>query len=152
VIHNLPLNYTPYKELILCGNTLRDVRVPIMVNQFPVFLLGSNQNSQKLMVWLAAPLNKDATQWRFVVEGGENTSPQILLVPEHSAHILKVYVGSTLILDAEQMTPDKAIVRILDLRPIGLSIFGDQTTLHVASQTLTHNTFVNSNTMIAIGQ
>ena len=135
-LENVPLNYIPYPELVFCGNTLRSVRLPITVNKFPVLLVGSVLNAQKLMVWLAAPLNKEATQWRFVIEGSRTSSPEIRLVAEHGERALKVYIDQTLILDAEEMAPDKAIVRTLDLRPLGLSIFGDQTTLHVASHTL----------------
>ena len=151
-LENVPLNYISYLELVLCGNTLRGVRVPISVNKFPVLLVGSAPNAQKLMVWLAAPLNKEATQWRFVIEGSQTSSPEIRLVSEHSARALKVYIGETLILEAEEVATDKAIVHKLDLRPLGLSIFGDQTTLHVASHILKSNTFANLNTMIAIGQ
>ena len=151
MFQELPLNYLPYRELVLCGNTLNHVRIPIAVNKFPVFLVGSSPNAQKIMVWLAAPLNKETNQWRFVIEGGLTMSPHIRLIHEKSERILKVHIGQTLILEAEEMSPDKAIIRTLDLRPLGLSIFGDQASLHVGTHTLAQNTFSNVDTMIAIG-
>lgn len=148
MINNIPADYMPYSELVFCSNTLKDVRIPITVNNFPVFLLGKSLKGHKVMVWLAAPLNKEATQWQYVVEGRKANSPHTNVITKHGT--LRVHIGSTLVLEAQEMSTDKAVVRRVDLRPLGLSVFGNEMELHVASQTLANNSFTNVNTMIAI--
>lgn len=143
----IPQNYIGFKHLIFCSNTLRDVRVPIRVNGFPVLLIGGNG---KLATWLAAPLNKEATQWRYIVEGDVVAHPGISLVVYEK--LLSVTYLTTDLLRVERISEEKAIVRQVDLRPLGLSIYGNDTELHVAGATLSNNSFASVDTMIGIGR
>lgn len=143
---SIPQSYVAFRELNLCSNTLRNVRVPIKVNGFPVLLIGGNG---RLRAWLAAPLNKEATQWRFIVFGDVISHSSISLVINDG--LLTASYLQTVLVEVEKVSEEKAIVRQLDLRPLGLAIYGDTTGLHVSGATLSSNTFENVDTMIAIG-
>ncbi len=143
---SLPLTYKPYQELVLCSNVLRNVLVPIMVNDFPVLLIGKELN-----IWLAAPLNQEASQWRYILEGHLSNRPDVVLNYSADAQVLEIKYRDKQLLGMRQESPNKAMVYQLDLRPIGLSIFGDEIVLDVSDYKLSHNIFDNIPVMIAVG-
>jgi hypothetical protein len=153
--NNLPCDYEPFHELIVCTNTLLNGKVPIEIEGHVPFLVGKGDIPQ---IWLSVPGPNG--QWIELVVSNkrvEKKSPafkQYLLTIEESLEERRVDISmwKTNILSAIKETEQKAIVTNLDLRPFNLLIFGDAAGLHIGGQLLRGNTVSNVHTMIGIGQ
>jgi len=79
-----------------------------------------------------------------------NKAIDVSISEENKSTILKA--GDVTIVEATKVSEEKAIVTKIDLRPIGLNIYGDTDGLCVGTNKLTSNTFMNVHTMVGIGQ
>lgn len=145
---NIPTTYAPYEELVLCSNRFIRGQIPIQINLYPILLIGKGETPK---VWISAPLNDKATQWRYVVEESKPLTPQLSLETPN-IHSLIIRAGEITMLKVDQTSQAKAQVTSLDLRPIGLNIYGDSSALHVSGHTLAENTFTDVVIMISLGK
>lgn len=145
----LPDSYVPYRFLDLCSNKLIDVRVPISVDEYPAFLLGRNSHP---LAWLSAPVRPTGHHWIFVVEAGKSRSRAVDVIADEASKSVSVKVGDADVLHAVQMDEERAVVDLIDLRPLGLNVHGTSDRLVVGGTTLAGNTFQNLRTAVVIGQ
>jgi len=139
----LPQDYEPFQELVICGNSLVNGQVPISVDGHAVFLLGKGN---EVKVWLQVPTGKE---WRYEIVPDQPGDSAYKV--KRSGNSISVYFGHHLILRAEKITEDKAIIDHLDLTTFGLAIHGDPTTLWVGRTELSGNSFDGVRTMVAVG-
>ena len=139
----LPDNYIPYDEVILCGNTMRNGKVPIAVDGRPVFLIGKTSMSA---VWLQVPTGKN---WRYEIENGVSKDSAYRVAV--SGNSVSMYFGPHLLLRAEKKSVTTIQIDHVDLTRFGLSIHGDPNSLHVGGTTISGNTFDGIETMINVG-
>ena len=142
----LPDGYKPYPELRLCSNKLLGSSIPILVNDFPVFLIGIGAAP---LVWLAAPTGPDT--WKYIVEASRSLLPTIRVDIDLLAFSIKVFIGPELVLAARNETSEIAEVNKLDLRPLGLVVHGDSKGLFVGTNSFVNNTFKGLGAAFAIG-
>lgn len=153
--NKLPYNYSPYKELVICSNSLINGKVPIEIEGHIPFLVGRGEIPQ---IWLSVPGPKG--MWADLIvsnkrmEINSKTFKQFLLTIEESVEGKRIDVSmwKTNILSVVQKTDEKAIITSLDLRPFNLLIYGASDGLHIGGQLLRGNTMKNIHTMISIGQ
>lgn len=145
---NLPLSYKPFQNLRLCGNEIIGGANIFGIGEVLPLLIGSGEEA---LVWLQIPIaSKSPKNRKFftVVEAS---------IPKHQAFkvlsdgdFLTVSLGGDILVRVKVLSPDSAEVDKLDLRPVGMNLFGDSHQLQVGGMTLSSNTFQNVGTAIAL--
>ena len=149
----LPESYKPFRELVICSNSLINGKVPIEIEGHIPFLVGRGVNPQ---VWLSVPLQSG---WTDLVISNKEVESRSKTLKEHMLSVelfdelkqVDVLMWKTKILSVVQDTEEKAVIKILDLRPFNLLIYGGVDGLHIGGQMLRGNIMENVNTMIGIG-
>jgi hypothetical protein len=148
---DLSPDYLPYRRLVFCGNELENVRVPLLLKGHPVLLVGSG--GQQPRIWLGFPL-PDGRWGRLVEDNGtaDQSAPETALTPVkvyRQQDSVEVLVGNLPIVKAQQESPILARVQFIDLRPLGLNIFGSAATgLSVGSANFSQNASYGSGVWI----
>lgn len=143
----LPEEYYPFEELIICGNQFIRGQVPIRIKGKIPFLIGKGNVP---LIWLNAPVTKDGHNWQEVIVKNESFNKKInVMISKDTVSILTK--GKTFtIIKVNKISDDLAEIIVLDLRPLGLSIYGDSTGLHIGTLSFTNNIFEGVHTMIAM--
>lgn len=146
---NLPKNYSPYPELSICGNTLVNVQIPFLIGQIPLLLIGMNSIPQ---VWLSAPTSRESQEWKYIVEANRSLNPAVYVDAQDENRTVYVKISNTIIIKAVAQTATKAAVDVLDLRPVGLNVYGDSSGLSLATNRFTGNSMMNTRVAFALGK
>lgn len=144
---DLPADYKPYRTLNICGNKLINGRVPFEVNGFVPILVGDGGEGP--LVWLQVPANKDLNMWQYVVRANRTLHPAVVVSDNKSE--IKVLIKNITVLHAVGVSDTEATILALDLRPLGLTIYGNEHEMVVGGNTMRSNTFENVDAMIGIG-
>ena len=139
----LPNEYVPYEELIICGNVMRNGKAPITVDGRPVFLIGKGPMTA---VWLQVPTGKE---WRYEISNGRSDDSAYKVTV--SGDSIAVDFGPHLLLRATRKSETAMQIDHIDLTKFGLSIHGDASSLQVGGMTISGNTFDGVQTMINVG-
>ena len=150
----LPPGYQPFDELVVCSNTLRHGIVPIEIEGHYPFLVGKGLMP---LVWLASPMG--GNKWQYVIAANkrcEDATPSFknfLLGIHEITEQKQIDIGlwKMPVLSVHKESDARAVVTLLDLRPLQLAIHGDTTGLIVGTTNMKGNSFDNVGTMIAIG-
>lgn len=145
---NLPDDYVPFAELIICGNYLINGYIPFQVSDKIPLLVGKDTVA---LVWLSAPASKDGKIWRDIVTKNKSLIETITVVLSPENDLITISAGVTTLLQAKKLADNKAEIISLNLRPLGLNVYGDSSGLYIGTNLLSNNTFHNVHTMIAIG-
>lgn len=145
---SLPKNYIPYDELHLCGNTLKNVRIPFLIGETPVLLIGKNTVPQ---VWLSAQTSPGSHEWKYIVEENRSLNPAVYVDAQGENRTVYVRVSNIVIIKVAAHSPTKAVIEVLDLRPIGLNVYGDSSGLSLATNKYAGNSMMNSQVAFALG-
>lgn len=144
---SLPKAYAPYQNMTLCSNTLVGGGHLVSLGEILPLLIGSGDAP---MVWLQAPADQTGKKFIQLVAASVASHPAVSVVNDKDG--LTVRVGVAAVLHVSQIDTQSAVVDLLDLRPIGLNIFGDRDSLTAGGATFSHNTFSGVGTLIAFGQ
>ncbi|EAR07334.1 hypothetical protein [Reinekea blandensis] len=142
---DLPENYKPFKTLVFCSNTLVNGKVPISISGDIPILIGQGS---KLKIWINLLSQNKSGKTRPIVRESLSLHPQVQIdqTPERT----KIFANKELLVEVIKKSSNEADVIHLDLRPIGISIFGDKDGLNVGNQTMSGNTFSNVDCMVGI--
>jgi hypothetical protein len=149
--YNLPENFKPFATLVICGNTFGDGRVLIEVNGSPFLFIG---NGQYPLVWLSMPEvsvgSIDNITWIYAIKGNETTQSDYTITKiEGNTTIIKFKQKE--ILKVVKHDENSAEITKIDLRTVGLDIYGDGNTLNLGANKFTNNSFFGTHTMFNIG-
>ncbi len=153
--HRLPKEYIPFGEIIICGNRFIDGKIPISSERdgksHEILLIGKGVLPQ---IWLAVPIlpssqsNYARPKWRYIVERNKTRMKNVEIKSRPNTLILSL--GISIILEVNKLTDNIAEVSWLDLRLLGINIYGDKNVLNVGTNQLINNTFEKVHTMLAI--
>jgi len=143
---HLPKEYKPFDYLILCSNKLVNVQIPFEIDGNVPLLIGRNELAR---IWLNAPSQKPRMQWMPIVRQNRSLHKAVRLIKDENKLIVKI--SAMEVLRLLKLSANSANVVQLDLRPIGLNIYGDESHLVVGTNQLASNTFQNTYVMIRIG-
>lgn len=146
--YELPARYSPYRELNVCSNRLVNVRIPILMHENPVLLVGSGSYP---MVWLSAPLEPGARRWGYVVKESKSLNPAVSVHIDRKQKSVNVRIEGEDVLFVQADSAVRATISRLNLRPIGLAVHGDRQGLQAGGVSLSANTFENVHTAFAFG-
>ena len=142
----LPKDYNPFPKIIICGNTLINVEIPFEVEGKIPFLVG---NDGKPKIWLNIPSAQSGMLQPLI--RANRSLHKAVNVKGDGTDKLSVSVNGKNIINLTKTSDGIPEVDQLDLRPIGLNIFGNSSTLNIGGHKLSGNTFENVRVMIGIG-
>lgn len=150
----LPEQYTPYEELVICSNTMVRGLIPFeFEGHFPL-LVGKGKIPR---IWLSALINPAERKWLHLIEDNQiigkpffKENPLQLRISEEE-RLIVVSAGEYTLLRVDKRSDTQAVITQLDLRPLGLNIFGKEDGLHVANSHFRQNTFEGVRAMVGIG-
>ena len=143
----LPAEYKRFQNLVVCGNTFINGDVPVSVRGKPAFLVGQGATP---ILWMWAIGSPDWDEPEAVVQA-HRVIFQVLWIDVTKDHLLLRLPGGTII-NVRVEDVDRARIVELDLRPMGINIWGDETVLAVGTNRLVGNTFTIVQTMVAVGE
>lgn len=146
--NELPKDYLPFKELEVCGNWFLDGMVPIEVQKNAILLIGRGQEP---LIWLCGPVSKKGKQFQEIVEKNKSLNRAVDVIVSGRNRSTIVKTGEITIIEVTKVSEEKAIISKIDLRPVGLSIYGDTSGLTIGMNNFVGNSFIRTRTMIGIG-
>jgi hypothetical protein len=145
-LESLPAEYIPFSELIVCSNKLVNVSAIISIGVGIPMLIGQGQRP---LLWIEMPTKESGFQP--LIQANRSLHP-LIKVMETEANAVAVYAKDVLIIKAISLTETKGDISRLDLRPLGLDIYGDENYLQIGKTQLKNNTFENLKIMVSIAQ
>lgn len=142
--NTLPKNYNPYQNLSVCSNLLIGGGHLVVLGEVLPLLVGQGEIPK---IWMQAPTDKTGKKYVSLVVASVASHPAVNVVSNNAG--LTVSVGGTPVLHVVQESQDSATIDLLDLRPIGLDIFGTKDSLHAGSSNFSHNTFMGVGALLA---
>ncbi len=140
----LPHDYIPFKKLVVCGNTMINGHVPVSIDGIPVFLIGKGPEP---LIWLNA---LTSTGWQPLVRASRSLHHEVMILSP-APMTWQVSVKGSVVVAVFVQEEDMAEITSLNLRPLGLQVYGDHLGLSVGTTQLSGNLFSNVYTMIAGG-
>src|SRR5690606_41913461 len=125
------------------------VHILIVRHENPVLLLGTGSYP---LVWLAAPIEPGARRWGYIVKESKSVNPAVNVHVDKRQKSVHIRIEGKTVLSAQANSSSKATVSQLDLRPIGLAVYGDRRGLHAGGMRLAPNTSENVHTAFAFGE
>ena len=147
-IESLPIDYVAFAELIVCSNRLVKVLAPFSIGGKVPLLVGKGPEP---VIWLNMRSTKVASGWLPLVRANRSLHPDVKVDKTKNRRV-SVLAKDSLIIDVLLHTEDSAEIEQLDLRPLGLNIYGDSNSLYIGTNQLSHNTFQNVRVMMGIGK
>lgn len=142
-----PEGYIPFNELIICSNNFINGKVPIkMKNEIP-FLVGKGRIP---LVWLYAPTTIDGKNWQEIVIKNQSMSKKIDIASSEQSNSVIIKADENILIEVKKLSDRKAEIVSLDLRLLGLNVYGDTKGVYVGTNLISNNTFNNVHTMIGI--
>lgn len=142
----LPKSYKPLKKLVICSNTLTGGGNLVSIKgEFPV-LIGKGSTPT---VWLKAVADSSTQELMPVVEKNKSLHPAIKVIAKNNT--VEILISGETILSAKGTSQDVVIVDHLDLRPIGINVHGDSSSLSVGGNTFSRNSMHGGSTLIGFG-
>ena len=146
-INNKPKAYQPLEKLTICSNTLQGGSNLVAVGELLPILIGKVDTPQ---IWLSALDNAEKNQFIPIVEANISKHHVVKVYEENGVY--NVSVAGDIILSVIKKSESEAEVIKLDLRPIGLNIHGDETTLYVGNGSFKDSGMSGGGTLIGFGQ
>lgn len=142
----LPSTYKPYQRLTVCSNELIGGGHLVILGDVLPLLVGSGETP---MVWLQAPADKTGKSYVPLVVASVAAHKAVTVVSNKDG--LTVSVEGTPVIHALQVDSESAVIDFLDLRPVGLNIYGNATSLTAGGGTFSSNSFNGVGALLAFG-
>mgnify|MGYP003386740888 CR=1 FL=1 len=144
--NNLPKSYLPYEKLTVCSNTLIGGGHIVAVGDTLPLIIGKGEKPQ---IWLQAIGNPETKEFVSIVENSVSKHP-IVEVKEISGSVVVSIKGKP-ILSVRAASENSAVVESIDLRSIGLNLYGNSSSMNVGGGTFSGNTMSGGGTLIGLG-
>ncbi|MBS3667067.1 hypothetical protein [Vreelandella boliviensis] len=144
--NSLPKSYQPYEKLTVCSNTLVGGGHVAAVGEILPLIIGTGEKPQ---IWLQAINNVEDTEFISIVENSVSKHPAVDVI--ELSGVVTVKIQGIIVLSVMSSSENSAVVNSMDLRPIGLNIFGDMHALKVGGSTFSGNTMSGGGVLIGLG-
>lgn len=144
--NNLPSSYQPYEKLTICSNSLiGGGHVVELAGALPL-IIGYGEKPQ---VWLQAISNPEKMEFVSVVENSVSKFPTVE-VKEIDGSIIITIQGKQ-VLKVRNVSNSEAIVENMDLRPIGLNLYGDANNMNIPNGSFSGNSMSGGGVLLGLG-
>jgi hypothetical protein len=140
---NLPNSYIPYNTLVVCSNTLTGGVHLVKVDDILPVVVGKGD---KPKIWLQALTDSKTKIFMMVVEASISSHPAVKVYEDFDT--LKITISGTLVLSVKATGDDSAEIDTLDMRPLGLNLYGTKNELMVGGNTFSGNSMSGGGTFI----
>ena len=145
---NLPANYQPFGNLNVCSNTLSgDGGIPFQIGESYPLLIGWSEKAP--LIWIRAPRDPSGKDWIELVSANRVLHQGFQVAQE--AGLVSVSFQGRLIVTVRQSSKESAQVEALDLRPIGLNVYGSRDGLTAGTVKMDSSAFVGAPVMMKLG-
>jgi hypothetical protein len=145
---NLPVNYQPFGNLDVCSNTLSGGGgIPFQIGESYPLLIGWSETVP--LIWIRAPRDPDGKAWTELVSANQILHQGFQVAAE--AGLVSVHFQGRLLVTVRQSSQDSAQVEVLDLRPIGLNVYGSGDGLTAGTVRMVNSAFFGASVMIKLG-
>lgn len=145
--YKLPEFYSPYETLVVCSNNLSGGGYILAIGDVLPVLVGKGKKPQ---VWLQALSNPEKNEFLTIVEASMSKHPAVTVFEESG--VLNIHVGGKNVLSVRVTDEDSAEISLLDLRPLGIDLHGNNSELKVGNSTFSRNSFTGGVAMIGFGK
>jgi hypothetical protein len=143
-----PPGNVPYDRVVLCGNTLYNVRSIFLIAGHEPLVIRRDPEDSHPHIWLFQRVGT-TTEWvplvrrNAVVRNFPLPFPQLTVIQDVTQARTVVMLGPSVMVDASYKPESECVeVPFIDLRQIGLNIFGDANSgLFFAGANFAKNTF-----------
>jgi len=144
--NNLPSSYQPYEKLTICSNSLiGGGHVVELAGALPL-IIGCGEKPQ---VWLQAISNPEKMEFVSVVENSVSKFPAVE-VKEIDGSIIITIQGKQ-VLKVRNVSNSEAVVENMDLRPIGLNLYGDANNMNIPNGSFSGNSMSGGGVLLGLG-
>lgn len=144
--NSLPTNYQPYDKLTICSNTLLGGGHVIAVGEILPIVIGKGTKPQ---IWLQAMSAPNSKEFVSIIESSVSKHPAVEVIEMDGSIIINIQGIKVLVVKAN--SDNSALVSQLDLRPIGLNVYGNQSSLTAGGSTFSGNTMSGGAVLIGFG-
>jgi hypothetical protein len=145
--NNLPAGYQPYESLDICSNTMLGGGHVVSVGDVLPLVIGKGAKPQ---IWLQAMSNPQKKEFVSIIEASVSKHPAVEVIEENGFIVVRIQNSKVLVVRSD--SPDSAMVSELDLRPIGLNLVGNRSSLTVGGSTFSHNSMSGGGVLIGFGE
>jgi hypothetical protein len=143
---NVPKSYTPYNTLVVCSNTLTGGGNIVAIGDILPIVVGKGD---KPRIWLQTLADPKTKEFITIVDASISKHPSVKVFEQDD--VLKIIVSSTVVLSVKATGEDSAEIDNLDMRPLGLNLYGTKSELRVGSSTFSGNSMSGGGTLIGFG-
>lgn len=143
---NLPKSFQPYQKLTVCSNSLIGGGHIVEISGTLPVIIGKGEKPQ---VWLQAINNPETKEFVLIVENSISKFPSVQINEVNGS--LVISVQGKKVLSVRETSGDEAIVDALDLRPIGLNLYGDSKSMNVGGGTFSGNAMSGGGVLLGLG-
>lgn len=144
--NNLPSSYQPYEKLTICSNSLIGGGHLVELSGALPLIIGYGEKPQ---VWLQAFSNPEKMEFVSVVENSVSKFPAVE-VKEIDGSIIITIQGEQ-VLKVRNISNSEAVVENMDLRPIGLNLYGDANNLNMPNGSFSGNSMSGGGVLLGLG-
>lgn len=144
-LNNLPKQFKPYGSLKICSNTLYNGGYLASIGDNLPLVIGKGKTP---LIWLQALNDIDNKIFIPIVESSLSKNSNVFVTK--SPQSLSIAIQNQPILFLRIINEDSAEVEFLDLRPIGLNLFGDKKTLNIGANNFSGNSMSGGGVLIGL--
>lgn len=143
---NLPTSYNPYETLVICSNSMLGGGHIVSVGDVLPLVIGKGEKPQ---IWVQAISDPETKEFVSIIEASVSKHPAVEILEKDGSIEVTIQDNKILIVRAE--SDNKAVVSHLDLRPIGLNLVGNASSLSVGGSTFSGNSMSGGGVLIGFG-
>lgn len=147
-LNNLPADYSELRTLTVCSNKIIGGGFPFALGEGLPLIVGNGLNPT---IWLQAIKDPDKKELILLVDRNVPTVKEISVTKPEDGVIEVYFKDKTKILRIKKTDESSAVISMLDLRPIGLNITGNQTGLNIGGSSFSNNTVQGAKVFLALG-
>ena len=144
--NNLPSSCHPYEKLTICSNSLIGGGHLVELAGALPLIIGYGEKPQ---VWLQAVSNPEKMEFVSVVENSVSKFPAVE-VKEIDGSIIITIQGKQ-VLKVRNVSKSEAVVENMDLRPIGLNLYGDAKNMNMPNGSFSGNSMSGGGILLGLG-
>jgi plasmid maintenance system antidote protein VapI len=145
--HHLPDEYVQIPYLEICSNKLIDSQSLIMIDAIIPLLIGKGKSPK---VWLN--IKNQENQWVEIIKNNISNNKQVKIEIDPLENKTIIKVNNLIILNAKMTNPENCSVKQLDLRAVGLNIYGDENGLMIGENKFSGNTIQGAKSLIMLSE
>lgn len=144
----LPSNYSSPRSVRIFSNKAENVQILFLVDRHVPVLIGERLGKPR--VWITAPVKMKTgeARWFPVVRNNLAVHPAFEVKSDEDGKVVTIHTSDRDLLKVRSLDGVFDVLA-LDLRPIGLNIYGDKNGLRVGEMIVKDNDFINLQVMVS---